>query len=263
MSYNPTAHEVVKWTDYFDKLPKGLADAINLFEQIKRVEVEHSAPALDVKDLTVGNVEDRILELAQQLVEIEQVSARARAKDQVLGIATNNLLNEAKAAIPALLNKLGTLLKKQAQEYVDAVAELPDADLVVTPQELFVASDVDALDGDGLGHIVTYRNAYQKATSAASGLDHLAHWVATTRHLSEHPAKVDSVLLLLKPVDADELATLDAARSDKDINPALKALNPVFFAAAKNGIEFGANTPDECHELRIELTTKKPVATLH
>jgi hypothetical protein len=49
---------------------------------------------------------------------------------------------------------------------------------------------------------------------------------------------------------------LDAVKRDwQHANPALKAINPLFFAAAKNGIEFGFNTPAQWIKLRQELSS--------
>lgn len=240
-----SARIVANWTGLGgNKLPSDFVNAIELFERVYYIEVGHE-PRFDFESLTVDNAENVIHDLAQQIALARSGDGHGplgKAKQKVLDIAARQVLNKANAAVPILVEKLTPSLEKQADAYAAAVALLPDD---ISAEKLFQS---------GAGAVA----AYQTAQSVVAGLDQLSSWVASTGHVPGYSGKVDPVLRILRPTNAVELSRLDDAHHKGNIDRTLSAINPVFFAAAKNGIEFAINTPNECDKLRRELTTINP-----
>lgn len=237
-----SAKIVSNWTGLGgDRLPKEFVDAINLFDHIQYIEVGHE-PSFDFASLTAANAEEVIHNLASQ-ISLARTSGEngplAKAKNQVLDIAARHVLSTARGAVPALIEKLTPLLKKHAEAYAEAVAQLPED---ITAEGILAA-------GPGA------TAAYQTAKSVLPALAQLDSWVAQTSYVAGYTGKVDPVLRLLRPANAVELGILDAAYHKTNVDKALKDLNPLFVAAARNGIEWGFNTPDACGKLRRDLTT--------
>lgn len=257
---NPIAYAggvISEWTRYCDKSPKAFIDAVGLFEHLQGLEL-HRLPTVDIKGVTADNSLGVVRGIAQQIYLAEASAAHHggpldKAKNLVLEAAARNLLDEAKAATPAIAGKVAQLLEKVAREYVEAVTALPDD--VVTPRELLDSIDVPIEEiGDyDFSHVTEYKKTYEKAKSARAELEHLASWVASTRLVLDNEVKVDSVLLLLRPTNTAELDKLDEARFENHDSQALLDLNPVFFTAAKSGIPWGINLAQDWASLRQEL----------
>lgn len=96
--------------------------------------------------------------------------------------------------------------------------------------------------------------AYMTAQTEAAWLNQVSSWVAGTRGLPGFAGlDVAVALRILRPADVLQLAKLDAAQCKYNVDPTLQSLNPVFYTAAREGIEFGINSLRECAEIRQSL----------
>jgi uncharacterized protein YidB (DUF937 family) len=240
------AGNVADWAQLGVKLPKDLQAALDAFDALRWVEVEHP-PVFHVADVTADNAEDKVREYAEHLVTTLKlvtspgaggVSVLAEAKRHAVATAARRVNAEAAAAIPEIIEKLTPEFDKHAAAYVDAVAKLPE-DLAA---ETLVAAGADA--------VVAYADAQREA----GHLNLVSSWVASTRNLPGHSDNPDPVLSILRPHTAEQLAELDKAhRNTHNTNPTLAALNPVWFTAAREGVEFAVNTVPEAALVRAGL----------
>lgn len=240
-----SARGVINWTNLGVKLPKNLTEAIQLYELVSYVEVGHT-PTVNVETLTAANAEEVIRDLAQEIsLATTPIGAPGpqgqgpleRAKKQVLEMAASALLAKASVAVPGVIEQLTPRFDQLVETYVEAVAKLPDE---VTAESL-VKGGVSAM------------TAYQNAQSAMAGLNSVSSWVAGTANLPGHIGNVDPALRILRPSNAIQLSKLDTAQNAVGVDKTLRGLNPVFYTAAKNGVEFGINTIRECSRIREEL----------
>lgn len=96
--------------------------------------------------------------------------------------------------------------------------------------------------------------AYADAQREAGYLNLVSSWVASSRNLPGQAGDPGSVLSILRPRTAEQLAELDKAhRNTHNTNPTLAALNPVWFTAARVGVEFSINTVAEAALVRADL----------
>ncbi|WP_455900759.1 hypothetical protein [Rhodococcus gordoniae] len=236
-----TAKAVSRWNSLGVKLPKELATAIEVFEAILWVETGH-AVEFDLADITAANAEEKVVEFASRLVPALKTgdhpgrSPLDEAKRRMLEAAARDVLANATAAVPVVIDRLTPEFDKHAEAYTTAVAALPDI------------VDSDSLVQAGPAAVT----AYGTAQTEAIWLNKVSSWVAETRDLPGFGLDVDVPLRILRPTDALQLAKLDAAQHS-NVNQTLGALNKVFYTAAREGIEFGINTLRECAEIRQSL----------
>ncbi|WP_342660397.1 hypothetical protein Rruber_00230 [Rhodococcus ruber] len=237
-----TADAVSRWNSLGVKLPKELATAVEVFEAIRWIETGH-AVQFDLADITAANAEEKVVEFANRLVPALKAgdhpgrSPLDEAKRRMLDAAAREVLGKATAAVPVVIDQLTPEFDKHAEAYCTAVAALPDI------------VDSDSLLQAGAGAVAAYENA----RAEAAWLNQISSWVAGTRDLPGFTGlDVDVPLRILRPVDAVQLAKLDAALHS-NVNQTLGALNKVFYTAAREGIEFGINTLRDCAETRRTL----------
>jgi hypothetical protein len=226
------AELVASWTSYGVTMPEDLAKFIEIFEAIRWTEVERP-PVFDITAVTTNNAEDMIRGLADQLaVSVAPgggLSVLAQAKRQVLDQAARNITNLAGPAVPGFIEDMTPEFDKHVAAYTEAVSQLPDE---VTPEAL-VAAGADAV------------TAYATAQREAQQLNRFDRWVSDTGQLptvSGH--NQDPVLRILKPATVTKLFKLDEAHS-RPSQPTLVAIDPVYFTAVKEGVEFGINNPNQ------------------
>jgi hypothetical protein len=240
----PTADQIANWTSLGITLPSDLEKAVEVFETVKWIEVGYG-PTFDLEKLTPKNAETEIRKLAEQLVMTEaqqdasgaNLSMLDKAKRHVLKAAASQVIGLGRAAIPAVIEQLTPAFDKAAAEYTEAVSTLPDeitADRLVTGGPSVVS-------------------AYQAAQNAASYLNSVSLWVASTAAITGVLARdMEVVLRILRPENGIQLSKLEDAHQ-LQANAAITALNPVYVAAVRLGVPFGINTLREAAQLRKSL----------
>lgn len=159
------------------------------------------------------------------------------AKSRMLKAAARDVLNQAAVAVPVVIAELTPGFNEHAQAYIAAVGLLPDS------------IDSDSLVEAGAVAVT----AYATAQTEAAWLGNVSSWVAGTSGLPGFAgSEADPALRILRPADASQLAKLDAAQRTT-VDRTLYSLNPVFYTAAREGIEFGINSLHECAELRRSI----------
>lgn len=234
------AQGVSRWTGLGVTLPDDLAAAITIFETLFYIEVGHQ-PVFDIEAVTESNAEDKIREFADQLVVADSSgggqSILERAKKRAVDSSARVVNIKGREAIPEVISQLATEFDQHAADYIAAVSKLPD-DLTA---ESLVAAGPEA--------VVTYGQAQQEAAY----LDKISSWVASTGSLTG--GEMDVTLRILRPGSLEELSKLDEAHRT-GASPTVLAINPIFFRAAKLGVEFGINTLPEAAQLRQKLTAQ-------
>jgi hypothetical protein len=123
------AEQVAGWTGLGIKLPKELAEAIEVFEALKWTEVVR-APVFDIDTVTTKNAEAKIRELADQLVLLEVpgggLSTLQKAKMQALEAAARVVRNWGVHAFPDVIRQLTPQFDEHVEAYTEAVAKLPE-----------------------------------------------------------------------------------------------------------------------------------------
>lgn len=234
------ATNVTGWTGLGLRFPTELARAVELFETLTYTEVSYPA-VFDIDGVTAANAEQKIREFADQLITaeraVEGLSPLEKAKKIAVDAAARRVNAQARLAIPDLTKQLTPGFDEHAQAYVEAVSQLPED---LTAQAL-VSAGADAVA------------AYGATQREAQYLSAIGSWIFETSYLSGFiPRDVETVLRILRPATALDLIKLDEA-AHKPADPVLAAINPVFFAAARLGVEFGINTLGEAADLRAEL----------
>lgn len=229
------ADGVANWTALGIKCSEELAKAISLFETLRYVEVGHQ-PAVELDGLTAKNAENRIAELASALVLATSFGSGKhgpleQAKAKYLEAQARVVNRLARTAVPDAIDQLTPAFEAHAEAYLSAAAKLPD-DL---SSEGLVKAGAEVL------------GAYEDLQRAARHLGRYDSWLASTAALAG--ARSDVVLRILRPGSAVELAKLDAAK-DRPANATVRAINAVWYAAAREGIPFALNTAEESAELR-------------
>lgn len=233
------AESVSRWTALGITFDKPLTQAIELYETLRYIELEHQ-PIVSLDGLTAKNAEDRIHDLARQLAVSAAHSGGPRsplqeAKAKYVEASARAVNRLAVQAIPDAVDQLTPGFIEHADAYADAVRRLPE--------EL----TSDSLVSAGAGAVEALGIAQQEAAHLRT----IDGWIANTAFLSG-TAPTEVVLRLVRPDSALELVKLDAAR-EKPANPMVRDLNPVWLAAARLGVRFGINTPREAVELRRSL----------
>ncbi|WP_238391011.1 MULTISPECIES: hypothetical protein [unclassified Mycolicibacterium] len=221
-------------------MPADLTKSLAIFDALRWVEVGH-AVEFDLADITAANAEEKVVEFAGRLVPALPGTGNLgrtpleEAKQQMLSEAARVVVGQAAAAVPAIIEQLTPEFSEHAAAYVAAVDLLPEA------------LNSDALVKAG----ATAVQAYATAQHEAAYLDKVSSWVAGTRDLPGFAGlDAEPVLRVLRPSGPDQLAKLDAAHHTYNVDQTLQAVNEVFFAAAREGIEFGINTLREAAEIR-------------
>ncbi|MBF6425589.1 hypothetical protein GV791_04250 [Nocardia cyriacigeorgica] len=248
------ADNVTRWTGLGVKLPKQLTEAIKTFEAIRYTEIGH-APGLDITKVTPDNAEAKIRELADQLtlsmnlvpvVGANGVSVLEEAKRRYTDAAARSVLGEAGAAVPGIIELLSPEFDKHSAAYADAVAKLP-TDLTA-----------DSLVRAGGDAVI----AYAEAQREASYLNGVSNWVAETRLLPGHSGAPEPALRILRPTSVVQLTKLDEA-TWKQANQTVRAIDPVLYAAVREGVQFGINTSREASQIRSSLAIRpQPFTTV-
>ncbi|MET4609458.1 hypothetical protein ABIC28_000428 [Rhodococcus sp. PvR044] len=235
-----TAHTVSNWSSLGVKLPKELSTAVDVFEAIRWVETGHTVE-FDLADITAANAEEKLIDFANRLVPALKTGDHLsrtpldEAKHRMLDEAAREVLGKATEAVPVVIEQLTPEFEKRAAAYIAAVGELPDK------------VDSDSLVKAGPAAVT----AYATAQTEAAWLNQVSSWVAGTRNLPGFAGlDVEVALRILRPADALQLAKLDAAQYKNNVDSTLHSLNPMFYTAAREGIEFGINTLRECAEIR-------------
>ncbi|UNQ33893.1 hypothetical protein [Prescottella equi] len=237
------AHAVSNWNSLGVKLPKELATAVDVFEAIRWVETGH-AVEFDLADITAANAEEKIVDFANRLMPSLKTGDHfsrtplEEAKRRMLDAAAREVLGKATAAVPVVIEQLTPEFDQHAAAYIAAVADLPEN------------IDAKSLLQAGAAAVT----AYATAETEAAWLNQVSSWVAGTRGLPGFAGlDVEVALRILRPADALQLIMLDAAQRKTNVDSTLHSLNPVFYTAAREGIEFGINTLRECAEIRQSL----------
>lgn len=234
-----TADAIAGWTGLGIKLSPELEKAIELHEAIRWTEVGH-AFNIDIAKLTPADVEATIHDLAQHIVTAEAVGQNSplmSAKLRLLKSAAAQVIQCARQFAPEARDQLAVEFDKHARAYVDAVQKLPEE----LTSESLVSAGPDAV------------SAYSAAQAEVEHLRQVSRWVSDVRGIPGLSAGADTrVLNVLRPSDIDQLHRLDTALR-AEVDPALGRIDPVFAAAAREGVEFGINLPAESHRIRSEL----------
>ena len=238
-----TADSVSSWPSLGVKLPKQLQEAIDVFEALKYVETGYQ-PQVDLSGITPQNAEAKVQEFAEQLVYVEEQRDSTGAVSSILGKAKRRLLDSAarevlglgRAAVPEVVKQLTPKFDEAAAEYTEAVLVLPDE---ITSDSLVTA-----------GPAVV--SAYQTAQNAVGYLGQISSWVASTANLGLGlGTDMEVVIRILRPENGLQLAKLEEAHQlSGNANAALRALDPIYVAAARHSVPFGINTLTECKQIR-------------
>lgn len=240
-SQTDIADNVSRWISLGVELPAVLAKAIDTLETLRYTEIGY-APAFSLEAITQKNAEAKLRAYASELALAEQHGEGiqpplAPAKRYAVEAAARQVNRLAREAVPAVRDQLEPEFEQRAARYVAAVQELP-ADLTA---EALVAGGAEAV------------TAYSVAETAAGYLGTIDQWVSSTAYRSGGTLG-EPVLRVLRPGTIGELHELEAAHRAQP-NATLRALGPVFYAAAKLGTPWGINTLPEAAELRASLTT--------
>jgi hypothetical protein len=150
--------------------------------------------------------------------------------------AARAVLQEAGAAVDAIIEQLIPTFDKHAAAYVEAVAKLP------------AGVDDRALVSAGPQAVTAFATAQGHAGYLAA----VSSWVANTRNLPGHAIQPDAVLRILRPETRAQLAKLDAAQR-QSANATLAAIDPMLVVAAREGVEFGINSLREAAAIRVRM----------
>jgi vacuolar-type H+-ATPase subunit E/Vma4 len=237
------ATRVSSWTSLGVKLPKPVADAIEVFDAIKFVEIGH-APAFDLESVTVANAEQAIHDFADQLapsltVTSDHRSALAVAKQTAQGVAARKVLAEARAAVPEVVKQLTPEFDRAATRFAEAVAVLPD---IITSE---------ALVSGGPAVLA----AYQEALEARVVIDKAAEWVSSLEQIPGLATESHPLLRVLRPTTLGQVYRLDDAREAR-VDNAHERLGKVYVEAARLSVEFSINSPREAVELNNSIRAK-------
>lgn len=206
------------------KLSKQLTHAIELF----RAAEPPQEPALpDWASLKTSEVPAAYNAYLSELVSSSVVTAESNYFVGSLARYVNRCVN---AEIPELTEQVRPEFNAAAERYRDAVEKLPrsinDSSLVQGGPEVL--------------------EAFQQAQAAAAEIKVFTDFVGRSG------VDGDIALRATSPTTAQELQTV--ARAHKADNPTHAKLDPVLFAAVKNGVELSLNTKAQQKELHQHLT---------
>ncbi|MGU3502414.1 hypothetical protein [Mycobacterium sp. C31M] len=238
-----------EWPYVGIKLSNELADAVALCEAARWFEVGHK-PAVRLEGATPENIEDRIRELADELLPTLQVdyaadsygsiSTLSRAKLQYHSAAAHRVVRLAAAEVPAAIEQIKPKFDEVVASYIDAVDLLPE-DL---DEKSLVTLSPDAL------------SAYAAARGLAAKLNRFDRWAASLASLPGHGRRGNTfynVLQILRPETYDDAEALQQVKSNRPVNEVVGAIGPVWLTAVRRGVEFALNTPADSNEVARAL----------
>ena len=236
---------IEKWGSVLGKLPGPLADAANVFAEAGYAVPPQ--PVFDPAGVTVKTVGAKIDRLAADLAAVEHHQNAVRQARQVLA---RHVLDTAEGEVAGIIESLTPRFVEAVGNYRSSVLELPER---ISSDGLVAARDT------------TVYGFYTQAVEAAAGITAVDNFLASLIHLPKYAvasssgsSSVDRVLV---PKDREQLTLLLSVRSTPDAS--LAALNPVYLAAARAGVEFGISTPDVWRERRKAIDStpvvRKPV----
>ncbi|MHA3020431.1 hypothetical protein ACXPWS_09160 [Mycobacterium sp. BMJ-28] len=238
--YHIYARNIAGWSNLGVTLPDDLAVAIDVFKAALAVVVP-GEPVFDFKSVTVDNAAAKIDELAGEIVKIPRGPGPvSEAKSRIVDHTARRVVSLAADAVPSMIEQLTPEFTRHAEAYVKAARRLPDP----------LGNETLVSGGPGVV------KAFAEAQSAAAELDKFADWVSSCSGVPGLGGGIEPVLRVLHPTTYDELRVLDEAaeRSGWDATDAERAVNGVYLAAAREGIEFRINPPRELREIRQSLT---------
>jgi hypothetical protein len=229
------------------KLPKALADKIEVFDAVRYVETAH-AVIVDTSSVTTKNADDAVAEPASRLLPAQSEPGKRSALDEAKSAILNQLgveiLREASQALPDVIEQLRPGFELAVSSFTEAVQNLPEK----LTSEALVAAGPSAV------------NEYQNARDAASIIASLDSWLAELINLPAYAGlQTSPALRVLSPANQGELAKLRAAHDSRNADPLETELGKLYLCAAREGIEFGLNTPAESAQIRqtIESTPRE------
>lgn len=232
-------NEINNWTALGVKLPAELVKAIDVYEAIRYATVEHP-PVFDLAGVNEKNAEDRINTLADELARAAVVGD---AKRHALAAASQEVTRQAGAAVPAVITELTPAFERSVSSFTEAVNGLPDD---LTSDQLVAAGAATV-------------SLYLAAKEAAAHIAVVDGWLASLVDLPYYAGlPQEPCLRVTSPLNRDELLVLLNAHQANNVDPLVRDLNPVYVAAAKNGIAFKISDPRE-QAARREQIESAPV----
>ncbi|EKT81856.1 hypothetical protein WSS_A15229 [Rhodococcus opacus M213] len=238
-----TVSRISNWKSTLDvTIPKPLADAIANYEALRYVETGHE-PVITTAKLKAAGVAAEVERVAAEL----SVNAHLdEAKRRVAFSIEGDILREAAAAVPSVLAQLTERFDAEAARYVDAAKKLPE---VLTSVVVVETRDAEVLTALG------------EATEAAGFLEKVDSWLVSLGELPGYSSNYEPVLRVTAPSDYASMCDLqEAHRTRNNADTLLLSVGPVYFAAARNGVEFKMMTPDESTALLRELEDSRPLS---
>ncbi|REE72182.1 hypothetical protein C8E05_1570 [Rhodococcus wratislaviensis] len=235
---------IANWTSTLDvKLPKSLDDALAAYDALRYVETGHE-PVIDPTKLKAAGVAAEVERVAKEL----SVNAHLEeAQQRIAGQLESRIIREAAAAVPSVLDQLTEKFDAQAARYVAAAVKLP---LDLTSESVVETRDAEVLAALG------------EATEAAGFLEKVDNWLESLGELPGYSTNpnYEPVLRVTAPDDYKPLYALrEAHQARHTADTLLQSVGPVYFAAARNGVEFKMLTPDESTQLLQDLEDGKPL----
>ncbi|MDJ0400884.1 hypothetical protein [Rhodococcus rhodochrous] len=221
------------WTRLGVKLPKSLTTAITVYEEIRYVA--KPKPTINIDDLTVENLADTISQVTDNLVRADK---HAEAVREVRNRLASQVLREAGAAVPTVLEQFRDRFDAAVTKFAKAAERLPD-DL---SSDSLVKAGPDALVALG------------EAREAAAEIKQVESYLASLVQLpaysvfGHHPA-----LRIFAPESPEQLSVLTNARNNKRHDPLVRELGPILWHGIKAGVPTALNTPDESARIEQEL----------
>jgi hypothetical protein len=156
---------ITNWPALGVKLPKPLADKLDVFDAVRYVETAH-AVTVDTSAITAKNAEDAVAELATRLLPTQadpgKSSALEQAKATILDRLGSEILSAATEALPEVIDQLRPGFERAVSAFVEAVKGLPEE----LTSEALVAAGPSVL------------SEYQNAREAASVIASMDSWLA-------------------------------------------------------------------------------------
>jgi hypothetical protein len=227
------ADRITRWSDQLD-LPKPLTASIEVYKAAQAVADPFDGH-VRAEDITTKNAEAAITCLAEKLAAKEKF---AQARGTVVGALSRAVIQEARAAVPGLLDQLQPVFDAAGERLVAASSMLPNHTVLTN----------DALVGAGVQAIT----AYGQAQEAAAVLNTIDQWLAGLVDLlgGDHDGHH---LRVLDPKDRAEYSKLT-----KQVAPAVSAAGGAFLVAAQEGIGFRMKTPAEA-SARLREIQSEPI----
>lgn len=227
-----TVQKIGRWsTDLGLTLPKSLTHKLAMHDEVGYLPEPDLS--IDLKSLTTKNLEATVDSLAGDM------SAAAKRKEAVRRVRdefTRSIIREASDAVPDMIEQLRPTFERAAAEYAEAVSQLP-SDLT---SDSLVQAGPDTL------------SAFQTAQAQKAIIAAVDTWVAALTALPKYVGSPEPLLRVLKPTTRGELSKLQRAHSASK-NALETQIGPWYFVAAKEGIAFAINTPQESSAIRAEI----------